>query len=104
MLRIIKLLGCGIILLLANSCTKETKICDRFDGWKIISEGDRGITCEYQKIYIYKSSYYSVNSCCVCDFIPMAFDCNGEQLCAFEEDCMYRFLKKADYLFSAVEK
>ena len=30
----------------------------------------------------------------------MAFDCNGDQLCDFDGDCMEDFDQKAKYLYS----
>lgn len=92
-----------VLILFTTACSDEAEPCDRFEGWTIIKEGDRGTTCEYQQIYIYKGEYFTVNSCCVCDFTPMAFDCNNEALCDFGDDCMDRFFRKADYLLSAVE-
>lgn len=100
----LNLFGFVIFLIFSLGCSKEIESCDRFDGWTIITEEARGTTCEYQAIYIYNDAYYTVFSCCVCDIIPMAFDCNNEPLCEFGEGCMDRFNRRATYLFSAIEK
>lgn len=86
----------SILLITIIACSKEIKICDRFEGWTIISEDARGTTCHYHQIFIYQDKYYTTWNCCECDIIPMAIDCNGDQLCDFEEDCMDRFFKDAE--------
>lgn len=102
-LRIIALSTIILLLIFSSACKKLPADCDRFSGWKIISEKSKDEVCNYQQIYMYKDEYYTVCECCECDKAPMAVDCNDEQLCEFTEDCMIDFFAKADYLYSAVE-
>ena len=94
-----------IALIISNiACTKLPDSCAQFDNWEIISDEERSDFCEYNKIYLYNDDYYFVCECCVCNKIDMAFNCNGEALCEFSEDCMIDFYENAEYLYSAVEK
>ena len=93
-----------ILIFWLSSCSEQPEICDRFDSWKIFSENEEDQFCSYQQIYLYQDEYYSLCVCCHCDKIPMAVDCNGNQLCDSTDDCMDRFYRKAEYVFSAIEE
>ena len=56
--------------------------------------------CIFYDVFYYKEEYWTVNYCCVCDMITMAVDCDGNSLCDFEDNCMKKFFKQAEFLFS----
>jgi len=89
-----------LIMMMCIACTEDfAEECSRYADWKTLTEEEAGITCEYQQIYLYKNQYYTLCVCCVCDKAPMAIDCNGDQLCDFDDGCMKDFLDKAEYQF-----
>lgn len=90
------------LVFLSLSCTKDKAIlldCPNIASATIIPEGSESSTCVFSRVYRYKGEIYSVGYCCFCNMIYMAFDCNGEPLCPFDQNCMEDFDAKAKYLF-----
>jgi len=95
-------------LCLCLSCSEDDQMiiddCQSINGLTILSQNEVDTTCSYNLVYQYKSEIYTTCVCCVCDKIHMAFDCNNEPLCAFDENCMNDFDRNARFLFFTSER
>lgn len=94
----------ALALLLLTACSKESSnheeaiecLESRYQSFTL-NETD----CIFADMYYHEGGYWTIDHCCVCDIIFMAFDCNGEPLCDFETgDCMEGFTDRAEFLFS----
>ena len=88
------LLGAFVIILLCIGCSKENIIpsdCTVLADVKVLSEKKKESACHYSEVYRYDGKIYTVPECCVCDMAYMAYDCDGNQLCEFDEECMIDF-------------
>lgn len=94
-----------LAILICLSCSKDEQMiiddCQAINGLTIISQSEVDTLCSYNLVYQYQSEIFTTCVCCVCDKIFMAFDCNNEPLCDFDENCMQDFDRNAQFLFFA---
>lgn len=90
-----------ISIMMVLSCQKTDSLiedCQRIEDKKGLSKKDLESICTYNFVYTYNNETYTVCECCDCDKVPMAVDCNGEQLCDWGEDCMIDFFEEAELI------
>jgi len=76
--------------------------CTSIKDAKFLSKDDT--TCWHSEVYLYKGELFTVGTCCVCDMIAIAVDCDGVPLCEFGgADCMVDFFKNAEHKFNIVK-
>ena len=89
-------------LFIYTSCSKDQSAmvddCELIEGATILEGEER--PCIYNDVYLYQGEKYVVWHCCVCDYIVMAVDCLGAELCDYTENCMIDFFQNATYLYS----
>ena len=100
------ILGLLAIVFIASSCHEtciELEDCYSIDD--ALTTEEINTSCIYDNVYRYNDEMYTINICCVCDMLLMAYDCDGNALCDIENtsvlnDCMTEFFENAEYLFS----
>lgn len=102
----IKLFFFFFILFIFSACCDDDELnttienCEALKNAVVLEEEEKAETCIYFNVYRYKSEIYRVAECCICDQIYMAIDCEGNNLCELDQNCMDEFYEDAEYLFA----
>lgn len=108
----LNILSCILLLFLLVSCgNNQERNCDQdldcalTSDIKVISEAEKNQLLEYYELYCFQDKMYTVYYCPLCfvPLLPMALDCNENQLCEFNEDCMDSFFEEAEYQFTFIQ-